>query len=251
MSSERLLLEQKSPWWAEHVHRYHEVLKHIKGNETVLDIACGTGFGSEILAAKCNKVIGGDIDAETIETNNKQYSIANLSFELLDGTKLPYADEYFDIVVSFETIEHTTAYLKMLEEFKRVTKKDGLLFISTPNFYLNSPNGVLVNKFHTQEFTPKEYDAILKKYFSDYKLLGQNYIRYNNQTSFKYSLAKMFEKIFYARGFRKIPIAIQDKIMQLIINKNQYPAVDDYEWTSDINVIEKKCVTQMALVINK
>ena len=52
MSSERQELNVISPWWGEHIHRYNEVIDQLNGNETILDIACGTGFGSNLLASK-------------------------------------------------------------------------------------------------------------------------------------------------------------------------------------------------------
>lgn len=248
MSSERQLLEEKSPWWAEHIHRYYSVLERMVGTEVVLDIACGTGFGSNMLAEKANRVIGGDIDSSIIALNKKEWHRNNLDFQVLDATQLPFEDETFDILVSFETIEHSTEYEAMLNEFKRVTKSGGLLFISTPNIYVNSPSGIVTNPFHTQEFTPEALNnLIFEKKFTDYKLLGQLYNRFLHQNSLTYKLAYLLESLFYMRGFRKIPIAIQDFFINFLIQKTQYPMVSDYEWTDNFQEIEKKCVTQMVI----
>ncbi len=87
MSSERQLLETLSPWWGEHLHRYEEVISNLTGNENILDIACGTGFGSNVLATKTSgDVIGGDISSEVIAENKKSCDKHNLKFEVLDGT---------------------------------------------------------------------------------------------------------------------------------------------------------------------
>jgi ubiquinone/menaquinone biosynthesis C-methylase UbiE len=250
MSSERQLLEEKSPWWGEHLHRYYEVIKHLKGDEIILDIACGTGYGTHLLSTKCKSIIGGDIEREIIETNLNCWTNKNCAFTQMDGTKLPYDDGAFDVLVSFETIEHTVDYLKMLSEFKRVVKKGGLLFISTPNFYLNSPDGVIVNKFHTQEFTPEEFDAILKLMFSEYKIFGQLYIRYEERNKVIHRLAKLTEWIFYLRGFRKLPLNFKDNIMKILIKKNFYPDISDYILTEDKDLLTKKCITQIAIIKN-
>lgn len=67
MSSERQTLEQKTPWWGEHVYRYEQVLPYIKLSDKIIDIACGTGYGSNLLAQYTQgPVIGGDISQETI-----------------------------------------------------------------------------------------------------------------------------------------------------------------------------------------
>lgn len=250
MSSERKLLVKNDPWWGEHVHRYITALDYIEPADRVLDIACGTGYGSEMLTQKAQEVVGGDIDRSTIDENLKLYSNDNLSFQVLDGTHLPFQDESFDVLVSFETIEHTKQFLQMLKEFKRVTKKGGRLLISTPNRYLNSPNGTIVNRFHTQEWTPSEFMEILNSIFLKYELVGQLYNRYENISSMNYSLAKVIEKMLYLKGFRKAPLYLQDKIMNTLIQKPMYPIAEDYVWTNDISLIEKKCVTQMAIIEN-
>jgi len=68
MSSERQPVEATGRWWGEHIHRYNVALGFIQTNDIVLDIACGTGFGTDMIAAKTSgKVIGGDIAAEAVE----------------------------------------------------------------------------------------------------------------------------------------------------------------------------------------
>src|SRR5215475_4041309 len=100
MSSERQLLESEGRWWGEHVHRYNEAIKYIEPGNTVLDIACGTGFGTNILASYTNgKVVGGDISAEAIEECRSHWNKSNMEFKVLDGTALDFSDHYFNVVV--------------------------------------------------------------------------------------------------------------------------------------------------------
>ena len=250
MSSERKLLEKKDPWWGEHIHRYAEVLNRLRGDEVILDIACGTGYGTAILAEKCNEIIGGDIEMKTIEFNQHHYHKPNLKFQQMDGTSLPYEDNYFDVLVSFETIEHTTKYLEMLSEFKRVVKPGGKLYISTPNSLVTSPNGIIPNPFHTQEFSLQEFQKIIQSFFPTHRHFGQHYARYDDIYSFRSKLGKFLEAFFYLRGVRKIPLAIQDWVMQMVINKKMYPEPEDYILTEDISVIAS-CETQLAFCIRE
>jgi ubiquinone/menaquinone biosynthesis C-methylase UbiE len=208
----------------------------------VLDIACGSGFGSDYLAQLGNMVVGGDLSEETIADCNCKFNRSNLEFKVIDGTKIPYPDDTFDIVISFETIEHTKDYQKMLSEFKRVVKKDGLIMLSTPNFLINSPSGVVTNKFHTQEWVYDELLEILNNTFSNVKLMGQEYVRYKNKTRLKYKIGNLFEKTLYLQGFRKVPISLQDKIMNLIINEPMYPLSSNYKFTEVLGDI-KQCKT--------
>jgi ubiquinone/menaquinone biosynthesis C-methylase UbiE len=233
MASERQEYNEDTPWWGEHVHRYYMSFPWIKDHSRILDIACGNGFGSYILSKKTGgEVIGADISADTIADCSKRFQKENLKFREMDGTNIPYPDEYFDTVVSFETIEHTTEYRKMLKEFARVLKKDGTVIISTPNFIVNSPEGMVTNPYHTQEFTYEELKAILTEVFDQVKISGQEYARYKN-LSLRNSIGKWIENILYLRGFRKIPLSIQDLIMRILIKKNMYPSTEDYRLTDN------------------
>ncbi|MDF2450172.1 MAG: class SAM-dependent methyltransferase [Bacteroidota bacterium] len=247
MSSERQLDNTNTPWWGEHLHRYEEAVRLFSGKKLkVLDIACGSGFGSNFLVQAGNTVFGGDLSEETISDCKNKFKHSQLSFEQMDGTALPYPDIFFDAVISFETIEHTTDYQKMLNEFKRVVKKEGLVILSTPNFLVNSPHGVIINPYHTQEWKYEEVLAILNNTFSDVKLLGQKYSRYSNKPQVKYKIGRIIERLLYTKGIRKLPIVFQDRIMKMIIGEPMYPLSCDYSFTEDINEI-KACKTFFAI----
>jgi ubiquinone/menaquinone biosynthesis C-methylase UbiE len=251
MSSERQDHDENNPWWGEHIHRYEMVFPYVSDDSRILDIACGNGFGSYLLSNKTSgEVTGADISPETIEKCRHSFpKQENLKFRVMDGTKLPFENDYFDLLVSFETIEHTTQFREMLAEFARVLKKDGLAVISTPNIVVNSPGGIVTNPYHTQEFTYDELQVILNTSFSDVKIGGQKYVRYSNKT-FRNRIAEAAEKVLYMRGFRKIPLSIQNVIMNTLIHKNMYPLPSDYE----IIYSEKeavKCKTFFALCKKK
>jgi 2-polyprenyl-3-methyl-5-hydroxy-6-metoxy-1,4-benzoquinol methylase len=247
MSSERQLYDTNNPWWGEHIHRYEAVAKLLPGTSLrVLDIACGSGFGSDFIARLGNIVVGGDLSKETIEDCKARFQRTNIEFEVIDGTAIPFSDETFDAVISFETIEHTTDYQKMLNEFKRVVKKEGLIILSTPNFLVNSPHGVIINPYHTQEWKYEEITRILNNTFSKVKLSGQKYVRYDNKSQMIYLIGRMVENLLYMRGFRKLPISLQDRIMKMIIGKPMYPLSNDYSFTENINEI-KACKTFFAI----
>lgn len=247
MISERLLNETSSPWWGEHVHRYQVVIGLIPKNSTVLDLACGTGFGSLKLAEASLNVCGGDISTEAIDYCRNTHKHERLTFKVLDGTKLPFENNHFDAIVSFETIEHTTEFDKMLEEFKRTLKPQGVIYLSTPNFIVNSPSGVVTNPFHTQEWTYDQLNKILKNHFKNVELLGQEYSRYLDETGvIRNKFSNSIENLLYMRGVRKLPIKVQDMIMKSLMGKPMYPLADDYRLTSDITRI-KKCKTFFAI----
>ncbi|HTL07594.1 MAG TPA: class I SAM-dependent methyltransferase, partial [Chitinophagaceae bacterium] len=106
----------------EHLHRYYSIIPLIKG-KAVLDIACGEGYGSAILAAHAQSVTGADIDQTSIDEANQKYTSADLplSFVQADAALMPFADDSFDVVVSFETIEHLDAPAQ--QQFMQGVKK--------------------------------------------------------------------------------------------------------------------------------
>ena len=228
MAEERLQLDADNPWSGEHHHRYKLLADLITSEDKVLDIACGTGYGTHRIAHYTNdEVVGGDIAADAVENCNKRWQKKNLKFRVLDGTKLDFPDHYFDKVVSFETIEHTTAYMEMLREFSRVVKGSGTVIISTPNFLINSPKGYITNKFHTQEFVYDELLAILKSVFEEVTIYGQKYSRYDMPKPAP-KIGKLVEWGLNIKGIRKLPISLKNSMAKVFIGKSFYPEENDY-----------------------
>jgi len=122
-----------------HIVRYKFAAEYLKekGREklTILDAACGTGYGSDILKQiNPAKITGLDICHKTVKYANKKYGNKQCIFQVSDITDMNgFADGTFDTVVSFETIEHIDEPLAFLKNIERVLKKDGILIISTPN----------------------------------------------------------------------------------------------------------------------
>jgi len=247
MSDERQPVESAGRWWGEHVHRYREALLYIDAGDTVLDIACGTGFGTDIIAGKTTgKVIGGDIAEEAILECRGHWNKSNLEFRVLDGTQLDFPDQYFNKIVSFETIEHTGKYREMAAEFARVLKPGGLLILSTPNRAVSSPDGVIINPYHVQEFTCEELQQILAPLFSSVQLSGQRYARYDRK-SLRLGAGKLFENLFLSFGIRKLPYGWRNAFMKLFFGYPLYPTESDYVFEKDTHRMKTECPVQFAV----
>jgi len=153
----------------EHINRYIFAAPFIH-NKIVADIACGSGYGSQILANRgARKVIGIDCDKKTIQYAKTRYPRRNASYKIGDANDLPFTSSSIDVVVSFESIEHLKKPLKFLNETKRVLKKSGLLIVSTPN----KKYSIGDNPFHYKEYGLKEFSQMLSKYFRGVILYGQ------------------------------------------------------------------------------
>lgn len=158
----------------EHLHRYSIVNEYIE-KKVILDIACGEGYGSNIMSETAEFVYGVDIDQSTIELASQKYKKHNLKYLKGDATKIPLQDHSVDVVISFETIEHHDQHEKMMFEIKRVLKHDGVIIISTPDKLYYSDIPKFTNKFHVKELYKEEFSNMITAYFSKVQILRQKY----------------------------------------------------------------------------
>ena len=176
-------VEGKTPEriWLDHVARYEFACDYVE-NKKVLDIACGTGYGAAILRKSgASYVLGVDISNDAISFAKAQYSEYGIEFKTGDilETKLP--ESSFDVVVSFETLEHINDQDAGLLALKRLAKPLGKVIISSPNRKLTSPgkgiSGECNNAFHAIEYTETEFAETLSKYFFIECLYGQRGVK--------------------------------------------------------------------------
>ncbi len=153
----------------EHLVRY-QLAKTLVRDKKVIDVASGTGYGTSILSKSgAKKVIGVDVSKEAVKLASEKFQNENLEYVLGDAENLNFEDNSFDLVVSFETIEHLKNPHKFLSEVKRILINGGQLLISTPNIEVSGNT----NPYHLKEYTEDEFENILKKYFKIVKLMKQ------------------------------------------------------------------------------
>src|SRR5512140_990226 len=104
-TGERFVPGTRGEIWMEHWHRYHFASRWVAGKR-VLDIACGEGYGSALLARRAQSVLGVDVSPESIAHAQKAYaSLANASFVNGSCNAIPAGDASIDVAISFETLE--------------------------------------------------------------------------------------------------------------------------------------------------
>lgn len=151
----------------EHWHRY-AFTRNVVAGRRVLDVACGEGYGSALLAQRAARVTGVDIDDATVRCAHARYEkVANLAFVRGSAARLPLADASVDTIVSFETIEHLAKrdQAPMLAEFRRVLAQGGFVVLSSPNRPEYSEARAYVNPFHLHELDRDELAALLAPAF--------------------------------------------------------------------------------------
>ncbi|MEP7354656.1 MAG: methyltransferase domain-containing protein [Acidobacteriota bacterium] len=159
--------------WAEHIARYAFAARFAAGRR-VLDLGCGTGYGTAELARTARAATGVDVAASAVAYASEHYPGAH--FLAMSATQLTLPDKSFDLVTSFELIEHLEDWQTMLAEANRVLDPQGLLIVSTPNklYYAEARGESGPNPFHAHEFEYEEYRAALASVFPHVRILLQD-----------------------------------------------------------------------------
>lgn len=160
--------------YEEHIARYRFAADFVSGDSTGLDIACGTGYGTDLLAQKGRSFYGVDKSCEAISYAQGHYKDQRLAFVCSDALKADFEKDRFDIIVSFETIEHLEEgdggiFLRKLHDFLH---KDGMIIISCPNKD-TYPAGYNKNEFHIHEYSYGEIASLISKYFPNVEVYCQ------------------------------------------------------------------------------
>lgn len=169
---ERIVPDETEPGIvALHLKRYEFAQPACEGKE-VLDAACGVGYGTALLGRIARRVLGVDRDANAIAYARSRYGGDGIDFDVQDVTALELPDASFDVVVSFETIEHLAEPERFLEHARRVLRPEGLLFVSTPRVdeTTRSPE----NPFHRVELSRGDFEELLARYFENVDVFGQH-----------------------------------------------------------------------------
>lgn len=160
--------------WAEHLARYAFAARF--AGRRILDLGCGTGYGTAELAANAAFATGIDIGAEAIAHARSHYPLPNIRFLVGSATAVPLAAQSFDLITAFEVIEHLSDWRSLLDEARRVIAPNGVFLVSTPNklYYAESRAKEGPNPFHIHEFEFAEFREALAQYFPNVTVLLQN-----------------------------------------------------------------------------
>ncbi|HZZ92078.1 MAG TPA: class I SAM-dependent methyltransferase [Usitatibacter sp.] len=172
-TGERFIPGTPGEIWIEHWHRYHFATRWAAGKR-VLDVACGEGYGSALLARHAREVTGVDVAPAAVAHARGVYAgVANLRFVEASCTQLPLGDASFDLVVSFETLEHIGEQERFLDEIARVLAPGGILLLSSPDKHEYSDRRDFVNEFHVKELYRDELRGLVSARFAAIDWYGQ------------------------------------------------------------------------------
>ena len=196
-------------------YAYEFALSYIK-DKKVLDIGCGNGYGTALMAKTAKEIVGLDYDAGTVEQNKEKYrSIANISFKQASIPPIPFEDGSFEVITAFQFIEHIEPRKEFLKECMRVLSPGGSLLVTTPNV----KKSLARNPFHVHEYTFAEMDAELKSLQAKFELQGLN----GNDSVNQYyaengKFVRMILKWDVFKLHQKLPAGLLTKPYNLITN---------------------------------
>jgi SAM-dependent methyltransferase len=172
LTGERTLpdVPQENYWFRRHLVVYEWIAERVRGAR-VIDMACGEGYGSEVLAARAASVVGVEANPDAYEHARLRYRRENLRFEraLVETFSAPA-----DAVVFLQTIEHLTDPDDALRHFSSLLDAGGAAYVSTPNVLTLAPPGAerSGNPWHVREYRAAEFEELCRQRFSQVQMHG-------------------------------------------------------------------------------
>ncbi len=172
LTGERTLpdVPEENYWFRRHLAVYEWIAARVAGGR-VVDMACGEGYGSDVLAGAAASVVGVDANPEAHEHARLRYVRPNLRFErdLVESFSEPC-----DAVVFLQTIEHVQDAGAILEHFKSMLEPGGVAYVSTPNLLTLAPPGAEKsdNPWHVREYRAEEFRGLCEAHFRRVEMLG-------------------------------------------------------------------------------
>ena len=229
-ADERLANDPTSELWGEHRSRYRFAAQFVAG-QSVLDVACGSGFGLEMLSEAGAQPLGVDYAGETLLEVRRR--LPDSSLLRADATHLPLQSASIDQMVSFETIEHVPDARALVHEVRRVLKPGGRLVLSTPNRGFGPLERHTANRFHVREFTADELRELLGECFSSVRLFGQR-----PSAAYRYVPYLMVERHYEPaaliwKAMLRLPFGFRNQLALAISGCSFYPGEEDYCFEPD------------------
>jgi 2-polyprenyl-3-methyl-5-hydroxy-6-metoxy-1,4-benzoquinol methylase len=172
LTGERTLpdVPEENYWFRRHLAVYEWIAARVAGLR-VIDMACGEGYGADVLARAAARVTGVEANPEAYEHARLRYVRENLRFARgLVGT----FSEEADAVVFLQTIEHLEDPAATLEHFGTLVGDSGTVFVSTPNVLTIAPKGASRsgNPWHVHEYRAAEFEELCRAHFTVVELYG-------------------------------------------------------------------------------
>jgi SAM-dependent methyltransferase len=157
-------------WFRRHLAVYEWIAARVGGLD-VVDMACGEGYGADVLARRAAHVTGVDANPEAHEHARLKYTRPGVRFvrDLVEAYSEPC-----DAVVFLQTIEHVQNPEEVLAHFREMLRPGGVAYVTTPNLLTLAPPGAEKsdNPWHVKEYRAHEFRELCESVFDEVELLG-------------------------------------------------------------------------------
>lgn len=165
--------------WERHRFAYSYAASMSEG-KSVLDVGCGTGYGAHLLSETASSVLAIDNSPDAIEYCRQNFIAPNLEFRVVDAASLNL-DQKFDVVLSFQVIEHLPDPEAFLRSLREHTRPGGMVLVTTPNVRI--PDPVSDNPFHVSEMNAAQMRDFARPVFNQFEVRGVGYAGQNQLRS--------------------------------------------------------------------
>ncbi|MCS0503136.1 class I SAM-dependent methyltransferase [Ancylobacter mangrovi] len=158
----------------EHLHRYF-LARELCRDCDVIDLGCGEGYGSALLAQVARSVVGIDVSPLAVAHARASYASPRLRFEEGDARRLKLPEASVDRIVCFETLPRLDDPEAVMAVAARLLRPDGLLLLSMParDVPSPSPSAAAASAFHVRELSRAELEALVRRHFPHVRMLAQ------------------------------------------------------------------------------
>ncbi|MBC9909326.1 class I SAM-dependent methyltransferase [Chitinophaga varians] len=232
-----------------HLFAYRNVPREWLLGKDILEVGCGTGYGSGFLAANANTYVGLDRKLPPSKPGPGNTNFLKCTLPFLTGM----SDESFDTIVCFQVIEHILQDTILLLEMKRVLRKNGVILITTPNRLTT----LVRNPFHVREYTATELRTLMNHHFDDVDIYGvfgnesvKEYYEANKKTVtniLRMDKWGLIDKI--PANLLKVPYSIMNNLNRLLlyVSSPQKTAVIDHTDFS-LSEVNDNCLDLFAVI---
>jgi len=242
----------------DHLDRYNLVLEYSM-NKDVLEVACGTGYGSYIMATKggAHSVFACDISEQAIRYASHRYRNDIIHFSIQDAERL-ILNKKFDLVISFETVEHLTNCNQFLKNIKDCLNTNGFFIVSTPIAEVDIVESP-INPYHKQEWGFSYFQKMISEYFVIEKIYLQMYqnefLNEKIMNEFKkYEIKNKSIKNIIVRKLRRIINGNVSKSPMLLTDwkdRQNFSKIEEFSNQFEISDLGKKYNGYQILVCRK
>ena len=189
-----------------HRFAYQQVIPQVK-EKRVLEIGCGTAFGTRLLAEFVDEMVALDTDPRLIAHLAEKPS-AHTTYQVYDGLTLPFPSDSFDAIISFQVIEHVDDDAAFLEEIKRVLKVDGRAYLTTPNRLIRLlPEQRPFNHYHLREYTPEDVKMLARR--AGFAVRLEGIVGDAATQALELRRLRIYRHWLFRNGIQSLPLSLQ------------------------------------------